>query len=100
MNEPTIAECLDIIRQGGLRGDEGPLIVAAFTLMKHCELDPRISVDDGLQLLDYPGVVAEVGARILYVLTNRNGLGWNHPESGQFITDRSDWAEYLASNSK
>lgn len=47
------------------------------TLMENCERDSTISVDDGLACLDQCGVVAEMGARILYVLTVRDGLGWH-----------------------
>ena len=50
-----------------------------------------------LRLLDPGGVIAEFGARCLYLRTGRDGLGWKPAETNglQFITDKSDWAAYL-----
>lgn len=72
-------------------------MVAAFTLMESLENDPTINVDDGLALLDHTGVIAEVGARILYVRTGRDGVGWGvAPENGvPFCVNKSDWLVYL-----
>ena len=65
--------------------------------MENLENDSTINVDDGLALLDHPGVIAEVGARILYVRTGRDGLGWDMAgENGlPFCDDKSDWLTYL-----
>ncbi len=71
--------------------------------MIHCEVDDRITVKDGLSCLKLhgrSGVVAEMGARILYLLTGRDGYGRHHAgyRSLPFITDYDDWMEYLRSH--
>ena len=76
--------------------------MAANTLMENCETDPAITVDDGLACLDHRGIVAEMGARILYVLTGRDGLGWHGAGYNDlpFHIDKRNWLEYLADQSK
>ncbi|QDV41251.1 hypothetical protein Enr13x_10890 [Stieleria neptunia] len=76
--------------------------MAANALMENCETDPTITVDDGLACLDHPGVVAEMGARILYVLTGRDGLGWRSAGYNElsFHVDKQNWLRYLADQSR
>ncbi|MEQ1827056.1 MAG: hypothetical protein ABL921_13970 [Pirellula sp.] len=61
---------------------------------------PRITVDDGLACLDRGGLVTEMGARILYVLTGRDGLRWHCAGYNDlpFHTDKDDWLAYIAGN--
>lgn len=72
--------------------------MAANTLMENCEIDPAITVDDGLACLDHGGVVSEMGARILYVLTGRDDLGWHGAGYNElpFHVDKQNWLDYLA----
>ena len=67
-------------------------------LMENCETDPTICTDDGLACLDHPGLIAEMGARILYVLTGRDGLGWHCAGHNDlpFHVDKQDWLDYLS----
>jgi hypothetical protein len=94
-DRPSTLDCKTTIHGDG--ESDCDLVVAAFTLMENLETDPTITVDDGLALLDHPGVIAEVGARILYVRTGRDGLGWGMAgENGlPFCVDKSDWLAYL-----
>src|SRR5579859_3881479 len=46
-------------------------VMAAATLMEHCEHDLSITFDDMLRCLDYGGTITEMGARCLYVRTSR-----------------------------
>ncbi|EMI54659.1 hypothetical protein [Rhodopirellula sallentina] len=98
-DRPSILDCKATIHGDGECTD-ADLAIAAFTLMENLENDATINVDDGLALLNHPGVIAEVGARILYVRTGRDGLGWDIAgENGlPFCTDKSDWLSYLGRN--
>ena len=100
-DRPSISDCKATIHRVGDSADQCDLVVAAFTLMENLENDSTINVDDGLALLDHPGVIAEVGARILYVRTGRDGLGWGMAgENGlPFCVDKSDWLAYLGRSS-
>ena len=95
-DRPSILACKATIHGDG-NSAECELVEAAFTLLDNLENDPTISVDDGLALLDHPGIIAAVGARILYVRTGRDGLGWGMAgENGlPFCVDKSDWLAYL-----
>lgn len=95
---PTTAECQTVIRQAGWEENQDKIVVAADTLMYRCETDPTITVEDGLACLDQGGVVAEIGARILYLLTGRDGLGWHAPgyNGVTFQIDKQNWLDYLA----
>ncbi len=63
--------------------------------MENCEDDQTITVEDGLECPDRGGVVAEMGARILYLLTGRDGLGWHHAGYNElpFHTDKQNWLD-------
>ena len=89
--------CLTAMLIVGLIGDELELIEAAFTLMDNLREGQSVTEDDGLSLLEYPGVIAEVGARILYVLTGRDDLGWNNARSNglPYCVNKTEWLEYL-----
>ncbi len=56
-----------------------------------------VTVQDMLRCLDFGGMVAEYGARCLYIRTGRDGLGWSPAESNglPFVVDRADWERYL-----
>lgn len=58
---------------------------------------PEVPSSELLQLLDPGGVIAEFGARCLYLRTGRDDLGWQPAGANglEFITDRADWAAYL-----
>lgn len=72
------------------------IVEAANTLMLACETDDQITLDDLLKCLDFGGVIAEMGARGLYLRTGRDGLGWSHRSSfDAFKVDRADWEQYL-----
>jgi len=96
-DRPSIPDCKALIHRDGDSVIDCDLVVAAFTLMESLETDATINVDDGLALLDYPGIIAQVGARILYVRTGRDGLGWGMAgENGlPFCVDKSDSLAYL-----
>ena len=57
----------------------------------------EVSIQDMLRCLDFGGMVAEYGARCLYIRTGRDGVGWSRAESKglPFIVDRADWERYL-----
>ncbi len=63
-----------------------------------CKKYATNTVDDGLACFDQGGVVAEMGARILYLLTRQDGLGWHHAGYNDlpFHVDRQNWLDYLA----
>ena len=94
----TVETALEFVRRDGWRGNEGDIVFAAATLMEHCESDERIKISDMLRCLDFPGVVAEFGARCLYVRTGRDGLGWTPAGGKKFLTEKRNWIDYLAEN--
>ena len=71
--------------------------IAAATLMEYCEHDLQITFHDMLRCLDYGGMIAEMGARCLYVRTGRDGLGWTSASGWPlpFVVDCADWERYL-----
>jgi hypothetical protein len=71
--------------------------VAAFSLAEVCEHDKAVKFADMLRCLDYGGVIAEAGARCLYLRTGRDRTGQTPAGSNQmpFIIDRTDWESYL-----
>lgn len=95
---PSIAECQSIVRRHCWTENQAKLLMAAATLMENCETDKTIIAHDGLACLDHGGVVAEIGARILYVLTGRDGYGWHHAGYNDlpFHVDKQNWLSYLA----
>ena len=95
---PSIAECRSIVRQHCWTENQAELLMAAATLMQNCETDKTIIAADGLACLDHGDVVAEIGARILYVLTGRDGYGWHHAGYNDlpFHVDKQNWLSYLA----
>ncbi len=101
-DHPSIVECKSTVRQSNWDENQFALVMAANTLMENCETDPAINIDDGLACLDHPGVVAEMGARILYVLTGRDGLGWHGAGYNDlpFHVDKKNWLAYLADQAK
>jgi hypothetical protein len=58
---------------------------------------PEVPDSELLRLLDPGGVIAEFGARCLYLRTGRDNLGWQPAGANglKFITDKSEWAAYL-----
>jgi hypothetical protein len=72
-------------------------VFAANTLMEACENPELVDFPEMLRCLEFGGVIAEFGARCLYVRTGRDGLGWNHGGSNglPFIVDRANWKTYL-----
>ena len=93
---PTVTEAKRIIHDPEITFSGGKVFAAA-VLMEACEHDPQITFRDMLRCLDYGGVIAEMGARCLYVRTGRDNLRWRSAyENGlAFIVDRSNWEAYL-----
>jgi hypothetical protein len=75
-------------------------VFAAADMMENCEHDVRITLADMLRCLDYGGVIAEMGARCLYLRTGRDGLGWASAGTNglPFVVDRADWESYLCAH--
>ncbi len=73
---PTVNQCQQLLHSGRRDISEGQFVLAAFTLMEDLRRNPHseVRIDDGLVLLNQPGVICEAGARILYVLTGRGML--------------------------
>ena len=73
------------------------LIEAGDTMMKACEDSEKVRFEDMLRCLEFPGIVAEFGARCLYVRTGRDGVGWKPALAGglPFSTSKEDWIPYL-----
>lgn len=93
-----LGEALGFVRQDGWTGREGNICFAAATLMDHCE-NEEVTIGDMLRCLNIAGVVAEFGARCLYVRTGRDNLGWTPALGGiEFITSKENWIEYLDGN--
>ena len=97
-SHPPVSDCQATVRRTDLPENHFDLLHAANTLMENCETDPSITIDDGLACLDRGGLVTEMGARILYVLTGRDGL--HRRGAGYkglpFHTDKSNWLAYIA----
>jgi hypothetical protein len=93
---PTVAEAQRIIHDSELCHSMTKFM-AAQALLEACERDPKVTLKDLLRCLDYGGVIAETGARSLYVRTGRDGRRWgaSDPEDLPFIVDRADWEIYL-----
>jgi hypothetical protein len=89
---PTVAEAQRIIHDPELCHSMTKFM-AAQALVEACEHDPNVTVEDMLRCLDYGGVIAETGARCLYVRTGRDGLGWKTGD--RFVVERADWETYL-----
>ena len=79
------------------------LELAATILLDACKSESKIvgesevTIAEMLHCLDFSGIIAECGARCLYIRTGRDGLGWSPGESNglPFIVDRADWETYL-----
>lgn len=73
------------------------ITVALEVLTKVCEDTAKVTIPDMLRCLDYPGIIAESGARFLYVRTGRENLGWRHAGANglRYSTDKQDWITYL-----
>lgn len=70
---------------------------ACSVLTDACEDPEKLNLAEMLRCLDYPGLIAETGARFLYVRTGRDDLGWRAAgANGQpFRTSKADWLKYL-----
>jgi hypothetical protein len=70
---------------------------ACDVLAKACEDPDKVTLHDMLRCLEFPGLIAEYGARLLYVRTGREGLGWKCAGANTlpFRTDKEDWTAYL-----
>jgi hypothetical protein len=89
----SIAEAKQIIKEGRPRHSNAKLAIAAHKMMDACRRETgEVTISDAFRCLEYNGAIATFGARCLYVLTGRDGLGWN---SGPFVWDRADWESYL-----
>ncbi len=71
--------------------------MASYALVEACEDNPSVTIEDMLRCLDYGGVIAENGARCLYVRTGRDGLGWKSAGWNDlpYVVKRADWEAYL-----
>jgi hypothetical protein len=77
------------------------VLAAADVLMRASESSEKGIVDVLLRCLEFRGVVAECGARGLYVRTGRDGVGWKPAlsEGLPFSTSKEDWLDYLRASS-
>lgn len=93
--EVLLAACSDPLSDEGHSSDR---VFAANTLMEACDDPELVDFPEMLRCLEFGGVIAEFGARCLYVRTGRDGLGWNHAGSDgrPFIVDRANWLAYLS----
>lgn len=93
---PTVAEAQRIIHDAELC-HSATKCMASYTLVEACEHDLSITIEDMLRCLDYGGVIAENGARCLYVRTGRDGLGWKSAGSNDlpYVVKRADWEAFL-----
>lgn len=90
----TVKEAIEIVhREKRWTGNVFEIVAAAHILMENCESDSSVTVREGLACLNASGTVEACGARILYLLTGRDGLGWKSSEN--FSTDKTDWLAYL-----
>ena len=79
------------------------LELAARILLDTCKSESKVvgesevTIAEMLHCLDFGGIIAECGARCLYIRTGRDGLGWSPAESNglPFIVERTDWETYL-----
>ena len=71
--------------------------MASYALVEACEDNPNVTIEDMLRCLEYGGVIAENGARCLYVRTGRDGLGWKSAGWNDlpYVVKRADWEAYL-----
>jgi hypothetical protein len=104
MNEPCLTPTIEEARALLFASDPKErwtmeLLAAANAIIRACENPEKVSFDDMLRCLDFPGVTAEIGARCLYVRTGRDGVGWKPaPTDGvPFSTSKEDWLGYLRS---
>jgi hypothetical protein len=95
---PTLADAKTVIF-GSI-----PSVPPTWDIVKECEVltkaceDPeKLSLEEMLRCLDFPGLIAEHGARFLYVRTGRDNLGWRHAGADgiPFSTAKEDWTAYL-----
>jgi hypothetical protein len=93
---PTVAEAQRIIHDAKLC-HSATKCMASYALVEACEHDLCITIEDMLRCLDYGGVIAENGARCLYVRTGRDGLGWKSAGWNDlpYVVKRADWEAYL-----
>lgn len=73
------------------------IALACGVLAEACEDPAKLTFAEMLRCLDYPGLIAEHGARFLYVHTGRDDLGWRNAGSNglPFRTGKEDWLKYL-----
>ena len=79
-------------------GDADTMVVVG-TLLENYH-DPRITWKHGYRFLEFPGVIAEFGARILYIKTGRDNIDDHGSlENGAvFSTNKLEWRGYLIAN--
>lgn len=93
LEQLSVSKAKQFIKEGRPRHSYGELAFAAYRLMEVCRQETgEVTISDAFRCVEYGGAVATAGARCLYVLTGRDGLGWN---AGPFIWDRADWESYL-----
>ena len=73
------------------------VVMALEVFMRAIKDHPEVPNSDLLRLLEPGGLIAEFGARCLYLRTGRDDLGWQPAGANglEFVTDRADWAAYL-----
>jgi len=93
---PTVLEAQRIIHDAELCHSFTKFL-ASYAFVEVCEQDPSVTIEDMLRCLDYGGVIAENGARCLYVRTGRDGLGWKSAGANDlpYVVSRTDWEAYL-----
>jgi len=90
----SIAEAKQIIKDGYALPGKGSLIIAAVKLYDACQRETgEVTIGDAFRCVEHGSYPASLGARMLYVLTGRDGVGW--AGVSPYITDRENWKSYL-----
>lgn len=90
----SVAEAKQIIKEGHARPGHGSLGIAAVKLYDACRRETgEVTINDAFRCVEHGGYVASLGARCLYVLTGRDGIGWG--PVWPYVVDRENWKSYL-----
>ncbi len=90
----TVVEAKQAIKESRPLLGRGSLVVAALKLFDACRRETgEVQIVDAFRCLSHKGVIASLGARCLYVLTGRDGIGWG--PVWPYLVDRENWKAYL-----
>ena len=90
----SVVEAKQAMREGRVLPGRGSLIIAAVKIFDACEKETgEVTIGDAFRCVERGGCIASLGARCLYVLTGRDGIGWG--PVWPYIMDRENWKSYL-----